>query len=51
MEHIVENNKYDIERLEFLLTILNDDNVTEEILLSVNDEIQELMESLNDSSQ
>ncbi len=48
---VEENNKYDIERLEFLLAILNDDNVTEEILLSVNDEIHELMESLNDSSQ
>ena len=51
MENIVENNKYDFKRLEFLLTLLNDDNVTEEILLSVNDEIHELMESLNDSSQ
>ena len=48
---VEENNKYDIERLEFLLTILNDDNVTEEILLSVNDEIQELMETFNNSSQ
>lgn len=46
-----ENNKYDIKRLEYLLSLLNDDNTTEEILLSINDEIQELMETFNNSSQ
>ena len=48
---IKENNKYDIDRLEYLLSLLNDDNTTEEILLSINDEIQELMETFNNSSQ
>ena len=48
---VKENNKYDIKRLEYLLSLLNDDNTTEEILLSINDEIQELMETFNNSSQ
>jgi len=48
---VEENNKYDIKRLEYLLSLLNDDSVTEEILLSLSNEIKELMGEDEKSSQ
>lgn len=50
-QQIIQKMKNNIERIEYIITLLESDDLTEEILSSLSNEIKELMGEDEKSSQ